>query len=78
MDSDYYEGTGYGKVVMGKNYNVLVVGMTIYTRSENGLLFFIGIEVSCSYGHVLNLTFWYIFSRIICTICKNLITLFPL
>lgn len=44
MDSDYYEGTGYGKVVMGKNYNVLVVGMTIYTRSENGLLFFIGIE----------------------------------
>ncbi|XP_056277207.1 laminin subunit alpha-3-like isoform X2 [Pseudoliparis swirei] len=44
LDSSYYEGTGYGKVVIDKASNVLLVGMSLYSRSENGLLMYIGSE----------------------------------
>ncbi|XP_029380661.1 laminin subunit alpha-3-like isoform X2 [Echeneis naucrates] len=44
MDSDYFEGTGYGRVVIGKPYNVLLIGMSVFARSENGLLLYIGTE----------------------------------
>uniref|UniRef100_A0A665UIL9 Laminin subunit alpha 3 n=1 Tax=Echeneis naucrates TaxID=173247 RepID=A0A665UIL9_ECHNA len=46
MDSDYFEGTGYGRVVIGKPYNVLLIGMSVFARSENGLLLYIGTEVN--------------------------------
>ncbi|KAM6918219.1 laminin subunit alpha-3-like [Xenentodon cancila] len=46
MDSDYYEGTGYAKVNIDKMPTVLIVGMSIFTRSENGLLFYIGTETT--------------------------------
>ncbi|XP_028448187.1 laminin subunit alpha-3 isoform X1 [Perca flavescens] len=43
VDTDYYEGTGYGKVVIdSKRGGVLRIDMTITTRSENGLLLYIG------------------------------------
>lgn len=46
MDSEYYEGTGYSKVVIDKKYPILFISMSIYSRSENGLLLYIGSEVS--------------------------------
>ncbi|KAF7654917.1 hypothetical protein LDENG_00063180 [Lucifuga dentata] len=44
IDSDYYEGTGYAKVVIDKTGPTLLIDMTVKTRSENGLLFYIGNE----------------------------------
>ncbi|XP_044075989.1 laminin subunit alpha-3-like isoform X2 [Siniperca chuatsi] len=44
LDSDYYEGTGYGKVIIDKSSPTLIIIMTIFTRSENGLLLYIGSE----------------------------------
>ncbi|XP_070700517.1 laminin subunit alpha-3-like [Pempheris klunzingeri] len=44
MDSEYYEGTGYSKVVIDKKSTVLLIGMTVHSRSENGLLLYIGTE----------------------------------
>nr|XP_046263462.1 laminin subunit alpha-3-like isoform X2 [Scatophagus argus] len=44
MDSDYFEGTGYGKMVIDKKSFVLLIGMTVYARSENGLLLYLGEE----------------------------------
>ncbi|XP_031150036.1 laminin subunit alpha-3 isoform X3 [Sander lucioperca] len=45
VDSDYYEGTGYGKVVMDSiKPSILRIDMTIKTHSENGLLLYIGSE----------------------------------
>ncbi|KAG7214822.1 hypothetical protein INR49_010714 [Caranx melampygus] len=41
MDSDYFEGTGYGRVVIGKTSSVLIINMYIYARSENGLLVYL-------------------------------------
>lgn len=46
MDSDYYEGTGFSKVVMDRKYTYLVITMSVYSRSENGLLLYIGSEVN--------------------------------
>uniref|UniRef100_A0A8C9ZF23 Laminin subunit alpha 3 n=1 Tax=Sander lucioperca TaxID=283035 RepID=A0A8C9ZF23_SANLU len=47
VDSDYYEGTGYGKVVMDSiKPSILRIDMTIKTHSENGLLLYIGSEVN--------------------------------
>lgn len=46
MDSDYYEGTGYGKVALTlRSTTVLVISMSVRARSENGILFYIGTEV---------------------------------
>uniref|UniRef100_A0A8C4F0L3 Laminin subunit alpha 3 n=1 Tax=Dicentrarchus labrax TaxID=13489 RepID=A0A8C4F0L3_DICLA len=54
VDSDYCEGTGYGKVVIDRTANTLVIGMSVDTRSENGLLLYIGSEVNySSYGYLL-------------------------
>ncbi|XP_069013512.1 laminin subunit alpha-3-like isoform X1 [Embiotoca jacksoni] len=44
QDGYYYEGTGYGKMVIDKTLNFLVISMSIFTRSENGLLLYIGSE----------------------------------
>ncbi|XP_058487895.1 laminin subunit alpha-3-like isoform X2 [Solea solea] len=43
-DSYYFEGTGFGKVVIDKAANVLLISMSVYARSENGLLLYIGNE----------------------------------
>ncbi len=45
-DSYYFEGTGYGKINIEKTATVLLIGMNVHTRSENGLLLHIGSEVS--------------------------------
>ncbi|KAM9845354.1 laminin subunit alpha-3-like [Aulostomus maculatus] len=42
MDSDYYEGTGFGRVFIDKKAAVILISMSVYTRSENGLLLYIG------------------------------------
>lgn len=57
VDSEYYEGTGYSKVVIDKKYIVLFISMSVYSRSENGLLLYIGTEVQdLSHSSFLNLT----------------------
>ncbi|XP_018532089.1 laminin subunit alpha-3 isoform X4 [Lates calcarifer] len=43
-DSYYYEGTGYGKVLIDNTPTVRLISMSIKTRSENGLLLYIGNE----------------------------------
>lgn len=43
-DSYYFEGTGYGKINIEKTGNILLIGMNVHTRSENGLLLHIGSE----------------------------------
>ncbi|XP_035811801.2 laminin subunit alpha-3 isoform X2 [Amphiprion ocellaris] len=44
VDSYYYEGTGYGKVMITKSLPYLLIDMSIFSRSENGLLLYIGSE----------------------------------
>ncbi|RVE61913.1 hypothetical protein OJAV_G00175350 [Oryzias javanicus] len=45
VNSDYYEGTGYGKVALTlRSTAILLISMSIRTRSENGILFYIGTE----------------------------------
>lgn len=44
--SEYYEGTGFSKVLIDKNLNTLVIRMNLNTRSENGLLLYIAAEVN--------------------------------
>lgn len=44
LDSDYFEGTGYGKINIPKAGSLFLVDITLYSRIENGLLFFIGNE----------------------------------
>ncbi|XP_056148615.1 laminin subunit alpha-3-like [Lampris incognitus] len=44
LDSDYFEGTGYAKVVVGKPQVTMLMVQTIHSRSENGLLLYIGNE----------------------------------
>ncbi|XP_068614972.1 laminin subunit alpha-3-like [Brachionichthys hirsutus] len=44
VDSDYYEGSGYSKVIIDKKYPVLLISMSVHSRSENGLLLYIGSE----------------------------------
>ncbi|KAM3604519.1 uncharacterized protein V6R79_012395 [Siganus canaliculatus] len=43
-NTDFFEGTGYGRALIDKIASFLLVKMSIYTRSENGLLFYIGNE----------------------------------
>ncbi|XP_041847231.1 laminin subunit alpha-3-like [Melanotaenia boesemani] len=47
LDSDFYEGTGYGKVLIDKVPLYLQISMTIFARSENGLLLYM--EVGDNY-----------------------------
>ncbi|XP_019959877.2 laminin subunit alpha-3-like isoform X2 [Paralichthys olivaceus] len=42
--SNFFEGTGYGKVAISKTATVLIIGMSLFSRSENGLLLYIGSE----------------------------------
>ncbi|XP_035285918.1 laminin subunit alpha-3-like isoform X12 [Anguilla anguilla] len=42
----YFEGTGYAKIAIDKSSNVLVLSQSVYTRSENALLLYIGNEDS--------------------------------
>lgn len=74
IDSSYYEGTGYGKVVIGRESSTLRINLDIHARSENGLLFFIESEVNDrSCGYFINIMFSCI---LICTIRKSLNTVF--
>ncbi|XP_060900726.1 laminin subunit alpha-3-like isoform X1 [Labrus mixtus] len=41
-NADYYEGTGYSKGIIEKMPSVLVFSLSINTRSENGLLLYVG------------------------------------
>ncbi|KAK7945606.1 hypothetical protein WMY93_001334 [Mugilogobius chulae] len=43
-ESDFFEGTGYGKLYMDKVGTYVIVDLTVVSRSENGLLFFMGTE----------------------------------
>ncbi|XP_033492838.2 laminin subunit alpha-3-like isoform X1 [Epinephelus lanceolatus] len=43
-DSDYYEGTGYGKVNIDRPNAFLIISMNLLTHSENGLLLYVGSE----------------------------------
>ncbi|XP_054622732.1 laminin subunit alpha-3-like isoform X3 [Dunckerocampus dactyliophorus] len=42
LDSYYLDGSGYGKVNIDKSLTVLLIGMSLLTHSENGLLLYIG------------------------------------
>ena len=56
VDSQYFEGTGYGKLIIDKTAKYLRIDMSVLARSENGLLFYIGNDVSYSlYGYCLSL-----------------------
>lgn len=47
---DYFEGTGYAKVsTQGVMVSTLLLTQIISTRSENGLLLYIGNEVGYSF-----------------------------
>ncbi|XP_062260014.1 laminin subunit alpha-3-like [Platichthys flesus] len=43
-DSYFFEGTGYGKLFIDKASNNLLIRMSAFARSENGLLLYIGSE----------------------------------
>lgn len=42
LDSDYYEGTGFGRVLVDNTVGTFSVTMSVKTRSQNGLLLYIG------------------------------------
>lgn len=44
LDSDFYEGTGFSKGVIERTVPVLLFSISIHTRSENGLLLYVGSE----------------------------------
>uniref|UniRef100_A0AAV2JTK7 Laminin subunit alpha-3-like n=1 Tax=Knipowitschia caucasica TaxID=637954 RepID=A0AAV2JTK7_KNICA len=43
-ESDFFEGTGYGKLFISKTGTIIIIEISVLSRSENGLLFFIGTE----------------------------------
>lgn len=49
VTSNYYEGTGYSRVPIDKQSSILLIAMSLYTRSENGLIAYFSHEVNdCS------------------------------
>lgn len=46
VTSNYYEGTGYSKVLIDKNYPILLISMSLHSRSENGLIAYLGSKVN--------------------------------
>nr|XP_004542775.1 laminin subunit alpha-3 isoform X3 [Maylandia zebra] len=44
LDSDYYEGTGFGRVLVDNTATTFSITMSVNTRSQNGLLLYIGSE----------------------------------
>ncbi|XP_006786518.1 laminin subunit alpha-3-like isoform X2 [Neolamprologus brichardi] len=44
VKSDYYEGTGFGRVLVDNIPNTFSITMSVNTRSQNGLLSYIGSE----------------------------------
>lgn len=50
--SEYYEGTGFSKVIIDKKLTTLVIRMNLHSRSENGLLLYIAAEVN-NFLHML-------------------------
>uniref|UniRef100_A0A3Q2V7I8 Si:ch211-241e1.3 n=1 Tax=Haplochromis burtoni TaxID=8153 RepID=A0A3Q2V7I8_HAPBU len=46
LDSDYYEGTGFGRVLVDNTATTFSITMSVNTRSQNGLLLYIGSEVN--------------------------------
>lgn len=45
VTSNYYEGTGYSKMLIKRMYSVLVISMSLRFRSRNGLILYLGSEV---------------------------------
>lgn len=43
-NSDYYEGTGYGRVLLS-DQSISIIEFLVSARTENGILFFTGDEV---------------------------------
>ncbi|XP_019203496.1 laminin subunit alpha-3 isoform X3 [Oreochromis niloticus] len=44
LDSDYYEGTGFGRVLVDNTGSTFSITMSVNTRSQNGLLLYVGSE----------------------------------
>ncbi|XP_039877593.1 laminin subunit alpha-3-like isoform X3 [Simochromis diagramma] len=44
LDSEYYEGTGFGRVLVDNTATTFSITMSVNTRSQNGLLLYIGSE----------------------------------
>lgn len=51
VDSDYYEGTGFSKGVIERAAGVIVFSISLHSRSENGVLLYIGNEVMFVFTH---------------------------
>ncbi|XP_055084301.1 laminin subunit alpha-3-like isoform X1 [Periophthalmus magnuspinnatus] len=43
-ESDFFEGTGYARMFLNKVGSFIIINFSVYSRSENGLLFYIGTE----------------------------------
>lgn len=52
VTTNYYEGTGFSKVLINKKYSSLLISMSLYFRSENGLIAYLGTKVT------LDLSLW--------------------
>lgn len=46
VTTSYYEGTGYSKVLIDKKYSILLISMSLHSRSENGLIAYLGSKVN--------------------------------
>lgn len=44
--TSYYEGTGYSKVLIDKKYQTFQISMLLHSRSENGLIAYLGSKVN--------------------------------
>ncbi|KAK5860005.1 hypothetical protein PBY51_021515 [Eleginops maclovinus] len=44
VESFYYEGTGYGKAIIGTPSSILVIKLNLFSRSDNSLLLFLQME----------------------------------
>lgn len=48
VTTNYYEGTGFSKVLIDKKYPILLISMSLHSRSENGLIAYLGSKVEPS------------------------------
>lgn len=72
-DSEYYEGTGYSKVIIDTQSTYLLISMSVTSRSENGLLLYIASEVN-----IFHIRSYFKNVRIgaVVRVCKNVMTIF--
>lgn len=50
--ANYYEGTGFSKMLINKKSSTLFISMSLHSRSENGLIAYLGTKVT------LDLSLW--------------------